>query len=326
LHYYATASSDRYEARGGDFEFEIKEVTSDRIVLRGKRSGNYCYLDKLTKDATTFITEMNAARKAFNIISFSGEVRGGLVEGFLDASSNTLSIGRKGAEVSELTKARYMICYYGEGENKLPGIHFNEPLNFQGVSFEDLVYEEDATNPNIGTLSGAGIVFNKVTPEGFVPYESYVGKWVLDWYTDHRTINVQLVPYEDGISYKMKGLSTYFEPVIGYNSARGQLSWTVQSVGTSGGTTVMLAAWDLASGGNLSWKEGLGMVGSVKDNTVAELVVEWEDNGAGDLVTDSWILWGTDANGNSTGEFDTWTFVNGYNQLPYVNSMTKVVE
>ena len=327
LHYYATASSDHYTARGGDFEFEIKEVSANRIVLRGKRSGNFCYLDKLTKEASEFLTEMNAAKKALNIVSFSGEVTGGLVEGFLDGTSSTLSIGRKGAATSELTKVRYMVTSFGEGEGKKSGIHINEPISFQGVTFQDFIYEEDPTNPTIGTFTGSGITFDKVVPEGFVPYDQFVGKWTMDWYQDHRTFTVELVPFEEGASFKMKGLSTYFEPIIGYNAARGQLSWNAQAVGSSGATTVMLAAWDLAGGGNLAWDESLGMVGYAEDNTVTKLVVIWEDNGEGSgFNTDSWILWGADANGNSTGQFEGWTFANGYNQLPYVNSMTKVVE
>jgi hypothetical protein len=125
----------------------------------------------------------------------------------------------------------------------------------------------------------------------------------------------------------MKGLPSSFEPVIGYNAARGQLTWNSQAVGSSGSTTVMLAGWDLlTNGGNLSRKPEYGMVGIVEDNTVAKLVVNWEDNGLSDLVVDSWILWGTDANGNSQGAFEGWTMGSGSYQLPYVTSMVKIVE
>lgn len=326
LHYYSTPSQDRYQARGGDFEFVITSISKDRIVLRGKRSGNYCYLDKLTGDVSAFLKDMNEAKKGFNIVSFTGEVTGGMVEGFLDSSSNTLSIGRKGAESNEYTKVRYMVTSFGEGEDKKAGIHINEPITFQGVTFEDFIYEEDPTNPTIGTLTGSGIVFDKVVPEGYVSYNDFVGKWTIDWYTDHRTFDVELVPLEEGASFKMKGLSTYFEPVIGYNAARGQLTWGVQAVGTVNGTIVMLAGWDLAGGGSLSWNETLGMIGYAQDNTTPNLVVIWEDNGQSSYNVDSWILWGTDESGNSQGSFEDWTFVNGYNQLPYLNSMAKIIE
>ena len=124
----------------------------------------------------------------------------------------------------------------------------------------------------------------------------------------------------------MKGLSTYFEPVIGYDAARGRLTWSSQAVGTSGSTTVMLAGWDLlTNGGSLSWGEDYGMIGIVEDNTTTKLVVNWEDNGQSDLVIDSWILWGTDASGSSTGSFSGWTMASNSYQLPYVTHMAKIV-
>lgn len=327
LHYYATADSQHYQARGGDFEFEIKGVEEDRIILRGKRSGNICYLDKATTSIPDYLKEAVAAESALNIVSFIGEITGGLVEGFLDSSSHTLSIGRKNAEASEMVNARYMITFFGEGENKKPGIHINEPFTFQGVTFQDFVYEEDSVNPTLGTFSGSGIAFQKSVPEGFVSYEQYVGKWTFYWYNGDRSFPVELVVNEEGSSYKMKGLSDKFEPVIGYNAARGQLTWNAQAVGSSGATTVMLAGWDLlTNGGNLTWDTACGLVGIVEDNTVAKLVVNWEDNGLSSLVVDSWILWGTDANGNSQGAFEGWSFASGSYQLPYLTSMVKNVE
>lgn len=319
LHYYATASADHYQARGGDFEFDIVSVSRERIVLRGKRSRNLCYLDPLSKGATEFLTEMAQAKANLNIVAFSGEVTGGLVEGFLDGVSNTLTIGRKGAESSEQVSARYMI---------VPGgIHINEPFTFQGVTFQDFEYKEDPEDPTKGTLVGSGISFEKVIPEGYVPYDQYIGKWTFNWYTDSRNFPVELVALEPGVSFKMKGLSTFFEPVLGYNAARGQLTWNAQAVGTSGGITVWLAAWDLlTNGGNLTWDEAAGLIGKAEDNTVQELVVRWEDNGESSIVVDSWLLWGVDAGGNSAGSFSAWTMASGSYQLPYLTIMTKIVE
>ena len=59
LHYYATSDSQHYQARGGDFEFDIMDVTPDRIKLRGKRSRNYCYLDKLNEPIKGYLERMN---------------------------------------------------------------------------------------------------------------------------------------------------------------------------------------------------------------------------------------------------------------------------
>lgn len=313
IHYYATPDQAHYQARGGDFEFEIMKVEADRITLRGKRSRNFCYLDRLTKNVSEFLTEMNDAESKLDIVAFKGEITGGLVEGFMDSNTHTLSIGRKGAEASEMLSARYMV---------VPGgIHFNEAFTFQGVTFQDFSYDGEA-----GTITGAGISFEKVIPEGYVPYSEYLGEWTFYWYNGDRDFPIELVEFEKGSSFKMKGLSTYFEPVIGYDAARGRLTWNSQAVGTSGSTTVMLAGWDLlTNGGSLSWGEDYGMIGIVEDNTTTKLVVNWEDNGQSDLVIDSWILWGTDASGSSTGSFSGWTMASNSYQLPYVTHMAKIV-
>lgn len=316
LHYYATSDASHYQARGGDFEFDIMNVTEERITLRGKRSRNLCYLDRMpnSEEIPAFLERMNAAEEELNIVAFSGVITGGLVEGFLDGGTHTLTIGHKGAESNEMTAARYMV---------VPGgIHINEPFTFQGVTFQDFTYDDAA-----GTFSGSGLTFKKVIPEGYVSYKDFLGKWTFNWYNDSQSFPIELVAFEDGKSYKMQGLSTQFEPVLGYNGARGQLTWNAQAVGTSGGLTIMLAAWDLAqSGGSLVWDTEAGLIGFAQDNTVEELVVEWKDNGESDLTVDSWLLWGVNADGSSAGSFSGWTMASGSYQLPYLTTMTKIVE
>lgn len=318
LHYYATADADHYQARGGDFEFDIVSYTKDRIVLRGKRSRNLCYLDPLAENKTisAFLTEMVAAKNAFSIVAFSGEITGGLVEGFLDGVSNTLTIGRKGAETSEMVSARYMI---------VPGgIHFNEPFTFQGVTFQDFTYVEDPDDPKIGTLTGSGITFNKVIPEGFVPYNDFLGKWTLTH--DSGSFEVELVALEAGSSFKMKGLSTQFEPTLGYNAARGYLTWSIQAVGSSGANTIKLIMLD-SNAGYVGWGEGVGMNGMVEDNTVEKLVIQWKDNGVWeDYVADGVILWAFDSSDSSVGQFSDWALASGRELIFGPISMTKIVE
>ena len=321
---FATSDSQHYQARGGDFEFEIKSVEKDRIILRGKRSGNYCYLDKASKEIPAFLKEMNDAEVDFDIVAFSGEVTGGLVEGYLDGASHTLSIGRKGAESTELVKARYMI---------VPGgIHFNEPFGFQGVTFEDFVYVRDPENPTKGTLTGSGITFQKVVPDGYVTYNQYLGKWKLVCDEGDNSFVVELVEKEKGSSFTMKGFSSKFDVVLGYNAALGRLSWVNQAVGSIGANTVVLAGWAAPAGTSL-WPyldEGVGMDGIVEDNSIKELVVNFEDNGIAmslmQSVVHGWVLWLLDPNGNSAGVCDSWSMTGTDYRLPGDISLTKIVE
>lgn len=318
LHYYATSDASHYQARGGDFEFNIISVSNDQIVLRGKRSGNYCYLNRLAKDQEipAFLAEMSAAERALDIVSFSGEITGGLIEGYLDGASHTFSIGRKGAASDETVSARYMV---------VPGgIHINEPVNFQGVTFQDFVYDAEA-----GTFTGSGIAFQKVIPEGYVPYNQFLGKWTFYWYGGEESFQIELVAKDQGSTFTMKGFSDYFEPVLGYNAARGYLTWVNQVVGQSGGINVVLAGWAYPAATSL-WPyvdEGVGMDGIAEDNTAAALNVVWTDNGAwGDNKVQSWVLWGLDAGGNSAGAFSGWNTATGSYQIPGPITMVKIVE
>lgn len=311
IHYYSTPSQSLYQARGGDFEFEIMKVTAERITLRGKRSRNLCYLDRLSRNVSEFLAEMNEAEAKLDIVAFTGEVTGGLVEGFMDGTSHTLSIGRKGAEALEMLSARYMV---------VPGgIHFNEPFTFQGVTFQDFAYDSEN-----GTLTGSGISFKKIIPEGYVPYGKFEGKWTLEHYSG--SFEVELVPFEQGASFKMKGFCDKFEPVIGYNAARGYLTWIVQEVGSVGANTIKLCPLD-SNASYLGWSDGIGLNGRAVDNTVTELVVEWEDNGLWETYTaDGWILWAFDSNGNSVGQYSDWALASGKEYIFGPMTLTKIVE
>ena len=331
LHYYATSDEKHYQARGGDFEFDLLSVLENtsgtqRLVLRGKRSRNLCYLDPLTEDGAAFLKRMNDAESDLSIVAFTGEVMGGAVEGFLDPGSHTLSIGRKGAETSEQTTARYMV---------VPGgIHFNEPFEFQGVQFQDFTYNDAAgtlTAPVSFNGESFSISFDKVIPEGFVSYQEFAGKWQFYCYDGKIEFPIELVPKEKGRSFSMVGLSTHFEPEIGYNGARGYLTWKNQAVGTYGSNTVVLAGWEYPASTSLwPYIDDTGMDGKAKDNTVAQLEVDWVDNGLNeDVGPHGWVLWQLDGAGNSAGVFDAWgddATATGSYQIPGNCSMTKIVE
>ena len=321
LHYYATPDSGHYQARGGDFEFDIMDVTPDRIVLLGKRSRNYCYLDRMTQTKEAFFEEVAAAEKNLDLVAFAGTVSNGAVEGFLDMITHTLSIGRKDAEASEMVSARYMVT---KG-----GLHINEPFTFQGVTFQDFSYDSEK-----GILTGSGIQFTKVIPEGYVSYKDYLGKYNFVYYSGQRNFQVELVEKDPGATFVMKGFSTYFEPEISYNAARGYLNWKQQVVGSANGLTVILAGWAYPAGSSLwpvSTPYGTGMYGIVEDTTIPNFQVNFSDNGAlkdngVDGAIHGWVLWGLDGGGNSAGSFDSWTTATGSNQVPGDIYMTKIVE
>ena len=321
LHYYATPDPSHYQARGGDFEFDIMDVSDDRIVLLGKRSRNYCYLDKMTQSKDEFFKEVSEAEKHLDLVAFTGTVTGGAVEGYIDMTTHTLTIGRKDAEPSEMVSARYMVTK--------KGMHFNEPFTFQGVTFQD--FEYDAENE---ILSGSGIQFSKFVPEGYVSYKDFLGKYNFVYYSGQRSFQIELEAKEEGVSFSMKGFSTFFVPEVGYNAARGQLNWRQQVIGSASGLTIILAGWGYPASTSLwpgSTPYGTGMYGVVEDTSIPDFKVNFVDNSAlkdngVDGEIHGWVIWALDGSGNSAGSYDSWTTATGSNQVPGDIYMTKIVE
>lgn len=314
LHYYATPDAGHYQARGGDFEFDIMGVEEDRILLRGKRSRNWCVLEKLTQEPKAFLQEMIDAEKHLSIAAFTGTVTGGVVEGYMDSGTHTLTIGPKGAELGEMTNVRYMITK--------KGISFNHPFTLQGVTFSELVQNGD-------TFEGSGIVFEKFYPEGWMSYEDYLGSYTFSY--QGGTTTVKLAALEEGTSFQMEGFSEAFKPVLTYNSGFGRMSWVRQVVGGSeSGLSYVLCPMD-SNAGYLTWMEGAGMISYVSDTTVDKFVVQFRDNGGWEnednYICDGWVLWmlsGTESAGQlidpSFCLFDGSSYVMG----PL--TMTKIVE
>lgn len=319
LHAYATPDSKKYQARGGDFEFEIIGLAKDQVTLRGKRSRNLCILRPLDKPGKDFLKAVNEMNLSFDIAAVSATITNGLVEGFLDAGKRRMSIGRAGASDDEMMTIRYIM--------QEDGIRLYSPTTIQGVEFDELVFDKKA-----GTLTGSGVVFNKMIPEGWVSYASYLGKYTVNstvGYFSPFTIEFKQLEY--GVSYEIEGLMGTYKPVINYEGGRGTLSWTMQTVGGSGQLTYIMAPWDLAGGGSLTWAdENIGMIGRVDDNTKADFTILFEDNGVwGDNKVDSWILWMLDANGNNAGKCTDSSYnfsgTNNY-QFPGPFTFTKIKE
>ncbi|MBR1407002.1 MAG: DUF4302 domain-containing protein [Bacteroidales bacterium] len=318
LHAYATPDSKKYQAKGGDFEFEIIGLAKDQVTLRGKRSRNLCILRPLDKPGKDFLKAVNEMNLSFDIAAVSATITNGLVEGFLDAGKRRMSIGRAGAPDNEMMTIRYIV--------QEDGIRLYSPTTIQGVEFDELVFDKKA-----GTLTGSGVVFNKMIPEGWVSYSSYLGKYTVNstvGYFSPFTIEFKQLEY--GISYEVEGLMRTYKPVIDYEGGRGTLNWVVQAVGGSGSVVYYLTPWSLAENGSLNWRvEGAGLLGRVDDNTKPDFTISFEDNGVWeDHKADSWLIWGATGDTSAGGCTDSNYYFFGTNnyQFPGPFTFTKIKE
>lgn len=314
LHAYATPDSKKYQAKGGDFEFEIRSFDKENkvITMIGKRSRNTCTLRPLTKPAEEYFAGVKSFERSITVPAAAATIDGKEIELYIDNGIRSVTIGEKDAPKDSLQTVRYVLT-----ENTF---RFSEPFKVGNVEFSEWTFD-----PANETLNGSGITFVKFIPAGYITYEQYLGKYTFYYYNATRSFPVQLVEEEPGLSFRMVGFSTYFEPILSFNGGRGRLDWVKQTIGGSGSLEYILAPWD-TNAGYLTWTEDVGLVGSVEDNSVEDFVVTFADNGVWeDHKASGWLLWSMNGD-SSAGAVSSWTTATGSYQVPGDLSMQKIKE
>lgn len=310
FHFLSTPNSNLYEAYGGDFEFLILQAEADSVTLKGKKNGNIFKLYPLDKAPEQFLANIDKLSSSFFIGSARTTVTNGATVAEFDLDNRQFSIARKNADFGEALESPFIFTE--------DGFSLYEVLDFQGVKFKEFTY--DAENR---TVTGSGITFTMIIPDGYIPYEDYAGQYTL--YTGIGNYDVTLEPLDENRSFTLKGLNKAFDVVINYNPGTGLLSWLSQQVGTlSDGTGVWLCAWD-SNEGYLTWSTSIGMVSTATEED-GKFTVVWADNEVwGGYVVDSFLLWkisGGSSAGNMSGQ-SGWYFSGGDYRLPRVTKMVK---
>lgn len=251
LHYYAAPSSSKYQGRGGDFEFAILSCSTSEIVLRGRRSRNIYRMKPLQIKGDYYLDDVNYMSSLISVSAVLCTVDGKEYIGYLDSGTRMLSIGDSSLDEDALENVRYVVTD--------KGISFNRTVSLGGVDFSEWEYDSKAEK-----FTAQGYDFNKTIPAGWVSYEDYLGKYTLYYDNGAGSIDVTLVRDVEGSTFKMKGLISAVDIEIGYSSGRGRLTWVRQTLGGSGNTEYVLCPWD-SDAGYLTWLEGVGMYGAVKD-------------------------------------------------------------
>lgn len=144
MHFFATPSSDLYEALGGDFEFVIDSIGNDRIKLHGKRSQNVMYMRKLTDTAADYQEKVIDMGDTFYLAGSDGTIGGKSVHFDFDVVSRQIKIATENGAVE--TAYNYTD----------KGIRLYEPLVINGTEVSELTYDESKM-----TLAAANVDLNK---------------------------------------------------------------------------------------------------------------------------------------------------------------------
>ena len=264
LHAYATPNSSLYQAKGGDFEFEISsfDAQTKTIVMIGKRSRNTITLRPLTKPAEAYFEGARAFEESVTLAAFEGIIRDSAVVGFLDPGVRTISISPKDDETKSVDY-RYVVT-----ENSL---RLMAPVVYNEVEFTEFGF--DAVNEK---LLASNIVFDKVTPAGWLSYQQLLGDYTLAYTGGSFTVTME----DDGSGkhFLLAGLSSAWKLPIRYNAGRGRLSFNVQQVGANDTHSFWFCALD-AGLNQFSWSTDNGMISSVDDNTKADFTLSFTDDG-----------------------------------------------
>ena len=309
LHYFATPSSSEYEAKGGDFEFSIMSISEEEIVLKGKRSGNYCYLvpreSEADRDAEMQqIYDMSEKIKA---ATFSGTVLDKEFSGTVDLNSRALTfVLNEGTEEEE--EIRMPFCYTSNG------IRAYKAIDVYGATLRDFVYLEQNN-----LLTNGAITLKCAVPADYTDFGNFLGEFTLNYNNGSNSVKVKLTSNEDGSGFVMSGLNSNFSVNLHYDKAKGRLKWYSQQVGTNGSNCVFLCAWGRATGGTLTWSTSAGVsiyrdVNSETETYLFEDLGEYES-----VAADSFILWELTSSLTTVGEFTSW----GTSRFPYLTSLTR---
>ncbi len=317
LHYFATPSSSKYQALGGDFEFTITSVSPEKIGLRGKRSGNHY-------DLYPYDSELAPKQYISKVVEMGGSMRASIIEGTIgetevsgeidfDTRRITFSYEEESESVSEdgepvivtdtvVVKVPYM---YTD-----KGLKAYEPVKVAGYTI-DVMYYHSGNN----ILTTGSVTFEGRLPDDYTAFEDFAGEYTLSMYNGRLKYNITLVPNESSTGYVLKGLNPNFDVQLGYSTARGRLTWNSQFIANEHGHSIWMAAWSLTASGNLIADPAYGMTIARDMSKDGYFVIK--DNGFDpEMPIDSFILWDID-------ERDSFEDYGDYGQYPYIEALIR---
>ena len=235
LHYFATPSSDEYEAKGGEFEFVIDSLSADFISLYGKKTRNTMYLRRLTSSPDEY------AQKTISVFDhFADSIRGNI--GTASIVGKTSPTTRS---INIVSGNDTLDVHYAYTDR---GIRLYRPLTLGGVSVQTFDYNTESklftcSDPGREAITLEGIAY----PADFMSYARYEGNYALT-YGASSSVDVTLTPNRLEGTYLLKGLSPKYDLVLRYDPVTGDLRLGAQTIGESNGNTIYWSAVNYSGG------------------------------------------------------------------------------
>ncbi len=234
LHYFATPSSGEYQAKDGDFEFMIMNVTEDLITLRGNRTGNTMYLRRLNEDPDAFVHAIGKIYDTNVLPSANG------------------SVGANAITCKNDINAHYMEFFWGgdnsqsSGEYYLStstGIRFKNPVTVNGATISELNYTFDDSNKS-GAFTGEdsngnSISLSGVLPETYAFFNEFKGSFTFSYANGAKNVNCTLVPDKVNGIITISGLNRNYDLIATYNRSLGCMELCGQVVAVTSDSQIL---------------------------------------------------------------------------------------
>jgi hypothetical protein len=224
FHYWSepkgSSSPDGYES---DYEFAFKHISAnqDTITLKGKKYGQYAQLIRLKESGDKYMDEVFEQSDKINdnfyeTMTVNGKNYDIAISGKIFSYSVTEGSGE------DETLSTYDVPFVYNNE----GIHLYSAVTLDGVTFQDLTYDESSRDLSAVGASSAKIVHSVDTP---LEYEDLIGTYTVVMDGSEGTVTVKAKV--SGESYTITGL-TYSAITVQFNKDKGSFEIHPQATGT----------------------------------------------------------------------------------------------
>lgn len=171
LHFFAEPSASQYQGLQGDYEYNIlgKSENGSEIYVKGRKSGNTLTLRKFAgEDPVAYFAACDAVYEGISAAKYDMTVDGTpTLSCSMSNQKLSFSVETKPATdeaPAEVSSVAMPYCYTDAG------IRFYKPIEWNGVQYEELVYQNQSLVSEDGKLV---IVKGKLTIEDIVGAYSY---------------------------------------------------------------------------------------------------------------------------------------------------------
>ncbi len=298
FHYFSEPSSSDVDGYSGDYEFVFTSVSSDSIIMKGKKYENKIIMTPLEEgvDWGEYIQkildiEESSAFGTYNLFLNNSQE---------DTVATVTQSGRafefEYADGDEKTTEQVSFIY------TTTGIRFYEPFSIDGVTMEN--FDWDSNNSTfVCTDSNVTATIVVDLPENYLYYSDYIGTWTFSYY--YGTTAVTVSEKVKNKTLLVSGLD--FDFIMNYDPATGTVDIVTQDVGTYNGYIIRLCPWD-TSAGYYTWGSGCGLVSTwSEDEDNFELT--FSDNGVWGSYTATGLLFRQfTSSGSAAGNYSGGTY------------------